>query len=174
MKYANPMFTRLPANAVGKPNARGGKWGYTANGRFSIGPDEALIVTIDPAGAAYVGFQLADAWGIPLEFVHHTTSLTNAQAKPNADGAISYVIAAKDPGVYNWLDTTGFKAGVFGIRWQSLSADDDRIAGAVRSTKVVKLADLMSVVPAGTPTVTPAERRAQLKAREEAWGRRVR
>ena len=172
MQYPNAYIMKAPANTVGKPNARGGKWGYTVNGRFALGADEALIVTLDPASASYVGFQLADPWAIPLEFVHHLSSLANAQAKPNPDGTYIYVLAAKDPGVWNWLDTEGSRSGVFGIRWQNLT-DDSRIANAVRSAKLVKLAELPSALPAGTPMATPAERKAQIAARAENWGLRV-
>jgi len=173
LKYASPMMFGQPANTASKPNARGGKWGYTANGHFEIAPDEAVVVTLDPASAAYVGFQLADIWAIPFEFVHHTASLTNGQAKPNPDGTLTYVIAARDPGVWNWLDTTGHLAGVFGIRWQNL-ANDVSIAGAVREIKRVKLADLPRILPAGTAQVGGAQRTEQLNARVASWERRLR
>jgi hypothetical protein len=173
LKYASPLMFNPPANTVGKPNARGGKWGYTANGNFRIAADEALLVTIDPASAAYVGFQLADAWAIPFEFVHHLSSLTNGQATPNPDGTITYVIAAKDPGVHNWLDTTGFLTGVFGIRWQNLT-DDSRMATAVRDAKRVKLSELAAALPPGTAKMTPGDRAAQIAARTASWDRRLR
>jgi hypothetical protein len=172
LKYPNAFIFKAPANTIGKPNARGGGFGYTVNGHFAIAADEALMVTLDPATAAYVGFQLADLWAIPFEFVHHTSSLANGQAKPNSDGTITYVIAARDPGVYNWLDTTGLLTGVFGIRWQKLT-DDRAIANAIRSVKLVKLADLASALPTGAAIVSEAERKDQLAQRAASWNRRL-
>ncbi len=172
LAYSDGVIFKAPANTVGKPNARGGGWGYTANGRFEIADDEALVVTLDPATAAYVGFELADQWSIPFEFVRHSSSLANGQMAPNPDGTLTYVIAAKDPGVHNWLDTTGFKAGVFGIRWQNLT-DNGRVADAVRSIKRVKLSDLAAALPAGTVMVTAAERKAQIAERQASWHRRI-
>jgi hypothetical protein len=52
-----------PPNQV-KPLIRKSAWGLPGDGlavnRFSLGDDEALIVTIDPLGAEYTGFVLAD------------------------------------------------------------------------------------------------------------------
>jgi hypothetical protein len=172
LKYPHVQMFSAPANTIGEIHARGGKWGYTVNGRFELAEDEGLVVTIEPASAAYVGFQLADHWAIPFEFVRHTSSLANGQTKANPDGTITYVIAARDPGVYNWLDTTGAASGTFGIRWQNLT-DEKRIAGAVRLVKLVKLADMPQVLPAGTVMVSPAERKAQIIARASHWQSRL-
>ena len=97
----------LPPNKIFPPLSRIGSWGYLSIGHFVLGDDEAFVVTLDPAGARYVGFELSDAWATPLEFVHHTASLANGQTKPSPDGTITYVTAAKDPGVFNWLDAQG-------------------------------------------------------------------
>jgi len=46
-------------------------------------------------------------------------------------------------------------------------------AGLAASGQVVKLADLESVLPAGTPECSPAERAAQLSERRAAYDRRL-
>jgi len=128
-------------NVPGKVTPREGGWGFAASGQFQLQPDQALLVTVDTLGAHYVGFQLTDPWAISAEYVHHQGSLNNHQAVPNPDGTITYVIAARDPGVANWLDTSGLSDGFFQLRWQKLSAGTDA-AGAVKSAKVVKLSEL--------------------------------
>ena len=35
---------------------------------------------------------------------------------PNADGTYTYVIAARDPGVHNWIDTDGLREGILTLR----------------------------------------------------------
>ncbi len=181
-------------NTLGKPIARGGGWGYAANGTFRIADDEALVVTLDPLHARYVGFDLTNPWLVSLEHVHGTGSLNNDQVQPNADGTITYVIAARDPGVYNWVSTAGQHAGNVLVRWQAVpeAATADAPAGdaaagdaaavnaaaaataatAVRSVKLVKLDALNAALPADARHVTPAERRALLDQRAAAYAHR--
>ncbi len=121
----------------GKVTPREGGWGFAASGQFQLQPDEALVVTLDTLGAKYVGFQLTDPWAISTDYIEHQGSLNNHQAVPNADGTFTYVIAARDPGVANWLDTSGLADGFFQIRWQKLPASTNAEA-AVKSAKVVK------------------------------------
>jgi hypothetical protein len=47
---------------------------------------------------------------------------------------------------------------VLTLRWQGLPAEVSSIAGAVKAVSRVKLSDLAASLPAGFPTVTPAER----------------
>ncbi|HLG89076.1 MAG TPA: hypothetical protein VKZ79_17975 [Alphaproteobacteria bacterium] len=166
-----PRIYKVAPNTIAQPFGRVGGWGYLTMSHFDLKHDQALIVTLDTASAAYVGFELGDTWAVPLEFVHHTSSLTNGQTKPNRDGTITYVIAAKDPGVFNWLDAEGMPAGTFAIRWQRLAKAP--IASAVVSTEVVKLTELKAHLPADTVWVTPGERKAQIEAREASWNRRL-
>jgi hypothetical protein len=155
-------------NVPGKVTPREGGWGFAASGQFALQPDEALVVTIDTLGAKYVGFQLTDPWAISAEYIHHQGSLNNHQAVPNADGTITYTIAARDPGVANWLDTSGLTDGFFQIRWQKLGATVDA-GGAVKSAKVVKIADLPGQAPvsAAQRSILSAERIAAYAHRLE-------
>jgi hypothetical protein len=158
-----------PPNQIMTPWARGTGWGYTAYGNFALARDEAWVVKLDALGAAYLAFQVADPWGVSLEYVERSSSLTQTQARPNADGTYTYVVAAADPGVRNWLDTSGLDAGTFQLRWQGLPAHNSSSDGAVRSAGIVKLQDLKSVVAAETALVTAAERRAQLASRKQSF-----
>jgi Protein of unknown function (DUF1214) len=159
-------------NIISKPAARGGGWGFAANGNFKIGDDEALVVTLDPLGAKYVGFDLTNPWLVSLEHIHGTGSLNNEQAQRSRDGSITYVIAAKDPGVYNWLNTSGFHSGNILIRWQVLPESTTTADGAIQSVQVLKLSALSAALPADTQRITAAERRRLIDQRATAYAHR--
>jgi hypothetical protein len=158
-------------NVVGKPFTRGGGWGFGSTGRWKVADGEALLVTLDPSGAAYLGFDLVDPWLVSREHIRAAGSLNNRQAVANADGTITYVIAAKDPGVANWADTGGSHQGQLFIRWQVLPEATKSIEGAVRQVKLVKLSEVAGRFPASA-RVTPAQRTAAHQARAKAYAHR--
>jgi hypothetical protein len=168
--FANsPGFYHGPANALTSPRIReGGRWGLSSSGHFQLADDEALVLTLDPIGAKYLAVQLAGGWLSSLDYLHHAASLNLSQATPNPDGTLTLVVAPKDPGIANWLDTTGLHEGTLFVRWQKLPDSLDAAAQGVRSVRVVKVADLD---PALT-RLTQAERKAQLAVRAAAYARR--
>jgi hypothetical protein len=146
----------------------GGRWGLSSSGHFQLADDEALILTLDPIGAKYLAVQLANGWLGSLDYLHHTASLNLSQAKPNPDGTLTLVVAPKDPGVVNWLDTTGLHEGTLFVRWQKLPETLDAYAQGVRSVRLIKVADLDPALPRLTQTA----RKAQLEERAAAYARR--
>ena len=122
LDYNNTYLYTQPPNRVSPPRLRPSGWGMSASGHFDLAAGQALVITLHDLGAGYLGFQLADTWGVALEYVERTGSLNAAQVKRNPDGSITYVIAAEDPGVHNWLDTGGLRQGIFAIRWQDFGA----------------------------------------------------
>ncbi|BCN61925.1 DUF1214 domain-containing protein [Rhodococcus hoagii] len=173
LDWDNTFIYMKAANDIQSPTApRGSGFGFATSGHFALGPRQALVVTLDPVGARYLGFELTDPWGVAREYVDRSGSLNQAQSRPNADGTITYVIAAEDPGTWNWLDTNGIDSGMYAIRWQSVPADVD-LTRTVRSAELVDIADLDSVLPAGTTRVTPAQRVAQLDERAAHYTQRL-
>lgn len=160
-------------NNTRPPEGRAGGWGYIAGGRFKLQDDEGLLVTIDPISAAYFGFQVNDDWMTPPDYVNHLAGLNRSQAKPNADGTYTYVIAARDPGVWNWVDTVGLHEGGYVLRWQRLADPNPPVDKAVRQTQLVKIAELKDLLPAGTTWVDAEARRAQIADRVKAFWKRV-
>ncbi|OWY60900.1 hypothetical protein B7486_66690, partial [cyanobacterium TDX16] len=141
-------------------------------GHFQLEDDEAFVIDLDDGGAAYFTVPISNVWGTTMGVRDRTGSLNKAQSAPNADGTWTYVISLADPGVHNWVDPGGLSEGILTLRMaefpgkrptESLSA----------SGQVVKLADLESVLPEGTRTVTSAERAVQLEARAAAYDRRL-
>jgi hypothetical protein len=135
-----------------------------SNGHFDLAPDEALVVTIWPIDARYQGIQLTDPWFSSLEYANRVTSLSADQARASADGAYHFVVAARDPGVQNWLDTTGLPKGAMLIRFDG-SALDTFPKDKQPVAQKVRFEALREALPADTPVFTPAMREAQIAER---------
>jgi hypothetical protein len=170
--YDNQFVFTKPVNHISGPRARPGGRGFSTSGHFNLGPDEAWVVRLRSLGAASLGVQLTDPWGVAYDYVEHTSSLNNDQAKPDADGSYTFVISQRDPGVYNWLDPEGHAAGMFAVRWQSLPSKAVP-AAAIVDSKVVPLSKLKQMLPAGAKLVTQAERKAQLAERVTSYVNRL-
>ena len=162
LAWAHERFFTHPANGYTHDVNRVSGWGNIKCGWYNLKDDEALLFVLDRKGAAYLGFQLSDAWGQgqSLDYMRGTGSLTSAQARANADGTYSYVISVADPGVYNWLNPAGLHAGTYCTRWQKLPAGGN-MDGAVKRVEVVRLKDLKAVFTAKADWVSPAQRAAQ-------------
>jgi hypothetical protein len=70
--------------------------------------------------------------------------------------------------VPNWLDPAGYTEGTIYGRWYDCSSNP------IPTIKRVPLAKLRHHLPKDTPTVTPEERAATLRARVLAYQRRRR
>ncbi len=81
----------------------------------------------------------------------------------DADGRLRFVVSARDPGVPNWLDTTGANHGVLFTRWQDCSAalTDEHTP----DLQVVALANVRNAVPDDTPLVDREARARHLSER---------
>ncbi len=93
-------------------------------GRFVLGEGEALHVTVHRPDRPFVywGLTLASPWMESYDYRYTTTCLNSAQAEPDPDGNWSLTIAPEDPGVANWLNTSGRREGYMLVRW--VLADD--------------------------------------------------
>jgi len=88
-------------------------------GRFVLGDGEALVVTVqNPATEfLYWGLTTASPWMESYDYRFSTTNLNNVKAERRGDGDWRLVIAPEDPGVANWLDTSGRREGYMLVRW---------------------------------------------------------
>ena len=84
---------------------------------FELADDEALVVELTPPQCDYWMIALHNRWMETLDYVHHQTTLNNRSAHVEADGSARFVVAHRDPGVPNWLDTAGHARGTIGVRW---------------------------------------------------------
>jgi hypothetical protein len=162
LDYDNTYIYSRAANFIAEPRVRQAGWGGAISGWAELGSDQALKVTLSTFGARYLGFQLADPWGVSLNYVDKTGSMSNHQAKANPDDTITYLIAARDPGYHNWLDTSGLNRVIFAIRWQDFEQPITSLADAVVD---VQLISLNSRDALDTTAITPIQRSEQLAQR---------
>ena len=124
-----------------------------------------------PVPPAYSGFHLSNLWGESLDFANHQSSLNGFQTELDPDGVARLVIAHRDPGVPNWVDTTGLPEGFLTFRW-TYSELPERLP----ATKVSKLRfdEIRAQLPAGVRSVPAAERRERIRIRQAHVQRRYR
>ncbi len=108
---------------------------------WSLLPDEALVIDVTPPPCMTWNFQLNDYWMESLDYRFFTVHLNKHTAVPGADGSVRIVVAHRDPGTANWVNTVGHESGTMSFRW--VRAD----AHPVPRTRVVKHADLESLPP---------------------------
>ncbi len=104
---------------------------------FDLADDEALVVEVMPPACEYWMIALHNHWMETLDYVHHQSTLNCHSAQLEPDGSVRFVVAHRDPGVPNWLDTAGHRVGTVGVRW--VGPD---IVDVLPTTRVVKVGSL--------------------------------
>ena len=94
---------------------------------------------------------------VTLDWTHAQTSLNRSQAVldhdgVDADGVLRVVVSTTDPGVANWMDTTGYRTGVVQCR------EIGSVEVPELTARVVPLASLRDHLPPDTAFVSPEER----------------
>lgn len=130
---------------VPRPTPGGLSTQFSSVGHYDLAPDQAMLITVPVSDSPYQGFQLGSLWYISLDYVHHQTSLNSVQAQHDPDGMIRMVIAHRDPGVTNWVETTGRRRGILQFRWQRSDAPIDGSLGP--TCEVVDLAEVPGLLP---------------------------
>jgi hypothetical protein len=170
-------YLNLPVNTLTEPRRTPGGLAsqFSSVGHYDLADDQAMIITVPVAGkdvAPYQGLQLGTMWYISLDYVNHQTSLTADQARTDPDGRQRFVISERDPGVANWLETTGHRRGYIQFRWQRLTRDLTAADGP--RVQVVPVADVPRVLPHyERAKVTPKEWQARIAARQAAVAARM-
>lgn len=141
-------------------------------GYFQLADEEALVITIDRAGAGYFVVPVTDNWTITKDYWNEQTSLNNVQSVADDAGNTTYtlVVSPSDPGVANWVSTGGLNQGTISIRFQDIDPDVAQLPTV--SARVVPLSELASVLPPTTQYVTQEQRAAQLATRKAGFDNR--
>lgn len=141
-------------------------------GYFQLADEEALVITIDRAGAGYFVVPVTDDWTITKDYWNEQTSLNNAQSVADDAGNTTYtlVVSPSDPGVANWVSTGGLNQGTISIRFQDIDPDVTQLPTV--SARVVALSDLASVLPPTTQYITQEQRAAQIATRKAGFDKR--
>ena len=106
-----PIDPELLAFAQGDPDT---SYNY---GYYDLGPDVAWIIEFEPPECEYWNIQLGNHWLESLDFEYYPTNLNHHTAVVEDDGTVRVVVARRDPGHPNWLDTAGHARGGLALRW---------------------------------------------------------
>jgi len=87
---------------------------------WKLGDDESLEITVTPPDCDSWNFQLNNYWMESLDYRYFTVCINKASAKYEADGSVKIVVAHRNPGVANWIDTCGHREGTMCWRWYRL------------------------------------------------------
>ena len=166
LQQPNAMRPPAPTAALGGMPGQ-----MSAGGRVKLAPDEALIIRTNAAGALFRNMVLTEYFWMTWDYWDRQTSLNTGQMTPDEDGRFTFVLAHRDPGVANWLDTCGRSEMRIGQRWQSFAngAPNEPLEF---SGKVVKFADIERELPKGAARIDAEGRKRQLARRKAGFDRR--
>ena len=130
-------------------------------GCFALGDDEVLVLEtpLDPDCRAF-SLALTDTFFSTIDWANAQSSLNRRQAIVDADGVLRLVVAAADPGVHNWLDTTGHLTGVLQFRWSGTKSAPEF------SARIVAAGSLDDALPTDVARSTPEQRAEAVRARQ--------
>jgi hypothetical protein len=111
---------------------------YYAHSYWRIASDEAWVIEVTPPDCYYWNFQLDNWWMESLDYRFRPITVNKHSARYEADGNVRIICAARDPGIGNWIDTSGHAEGTALLRWAG--ATDHPLPEA----RIVKLEDLCS------------------------------
>jgi hypothetical protein len=107
------------------------------HGYFELAEDEALVIEVERIPPCRTwNLQTDNYWMESLDYRYHRIHLNKHTAHYDADGSVRIVIAARDPGVPNWLTTAGHRVGTLCFRW--IGAEEI----VHPTTRVMKVADI--------------------------------
>ena len=126
-----PMFDAEVSNAAGgDPNI------IYYHSHWALAPDEALVIEVMPPVCEHWNFQLNNYWMESLDYQHYRIHTNKHLATYLNDGSIRIVVAHRDPGIPNWIKTTGHESGTMCFRWIRAETHPQP------NTRVVKVAEL--------------------------------
>ena len=126
---------------------------------WHVEEDEALLYEVDIPSCVYWAVQLGDVWYQSLDWVNRQSSLNGHQAQVSADGVFRAVISHRDPGIANWLDTTGATQGCITYRWNQADSNP------VPTLRLIPFADLEGYLDDPWIRISPKQRFDVLQTR---------
>ena len=107
-----PQFDPAVSNAAGgDPNI------CYFHSHWALGPDQALVIEARPPECEHWNFQLNNYWMESLDYRYHTIHTNKQLATYEPDGSVRIIVAHRDPGLPNWINTTGHSSGTMCFRW---------------------------------------------------------
>ena len=143
---ASPPFVSTTPNELGEPMvfrmAGSDSWG-AVDIAYSMGPfllevDQALVIEGRFPRCAFANLVLWNKQLAAFEYRDRRISLNRAQTRQEPDGSYRMVVAHRDPGVPNWLDTEGHREGM--LFWRFLLPEEKPEKPRCRVVPVASLA----------------------------------
>jgi len=106
---------------------------------WALAPDEALVIDATPPNCEHWNFQLNNYWMESLDYAHYRIHTNKHLAHYQADGSVRIIVAHQDPGLPNWINTTGHQCGTMCFRWVRADSHPQP------QTKVVKVSELQAL-----------------------------
>jgi hypothetical protein len=103
------------------------------HGYWRLGEDEMLVLDTPVPECDAWNFQLDNYWMESLDYRHYPIHVNSHGAKYNANGSVTFVVGASDPGYGNFLHTAGHLNGTMTLRWTGAQTHP------VPSVRVVKV-----------------------------------
>jgi hypothetical protein len=175
---SEPQF--MPVNDMNAPNALGIATGggqstnIYSGGVYQLDQNEALIIESEvPVEPSFLGFHLSNLWGESLDFESYQCNLNPALMEMTEDGVYRWVVSHQDPGVPNWLDTTGLAHGFLTVRY-TYEKQPPKEKWPTLHVKKVAFDEVRRYLPADTGAVTAQERSDAILMRHRHVQRRYR
>ncbi len=105
-------------------------------GLWELAPEQALVVELTPPKCHYWNFQLGNVWAESLDYEFRRVHLNSGQAVAREDGSVELVVAHRDPGHPNWIDTAGHDHGTMGVRWVRAESHPEPICRVVPLSEI--------------------------------------
>jgi hypothetical protein len=174
LQFPQWFYMNIPVNTMVAPRLTPGGLAtqYSSAGHFELTPDQALVITLPATDAPYLGFQLGSLWYVSLDYINHQSSLNGTQAQVDADGKIRIVVADRNPGVTNWVETLGHRKGFLQFRWQRVSRELTEADGP--TVELIDINDIAGYLPFhGSNEISPEDWRARIALRQKQIGDRM-
>ena len=137
-------------------------------GAYELADDEALISEVRvPDSYKYWSIILTNDLYETTDWYNNQSSLNDMQGLVDDDGVFRTVISARDPGVHNWLDISGYPTGAIQGRWFEASEKP------MPTLRKVRMADVLEHLPESTRFVSPQQRAIALRNRRLAAQMRI-
>ncbi|MFN0142076.1 MAG: hypothetical protein ACKVP6_01345 [Mycobacterium sp.] len=174
LQFPQWFYMKIPVNTMVAPRLTPGGLAtqYSSAGHFDLSPDQALVITLPATDAPYLGFQLGSLWYVSLDYINHQTSLNGTQAQADPDGKIRIVVAERNPGVTNWVETLGHRKGFLQFRWQRVSRELTETDGP--TVELVGIDEVAEYLPFHEGNkISPEDWRARIALRQKQIGDRM-
>jgi hypothetical protein len=110
------------------------------HGHFKLHNEDAMVITLPSIPACQTwNIQVDNYWMESLDYRYHRVSLNQAQATVNANGSVTLVLSATDPGCANWLSTAGHSEGTLCFRWVGAEVSVDPKVTVMPAADIAKL-----------------------------------